>query len=317
MKPSSLSTSCTMQWWTLPLLLATSTVYIAWLRDKRSWSPRAEFDFVFRQAERQLYLLEKQRTYSYDATVAAYKARRGRDPPAGFDRWYELAAQTGAVLIETFWDLIYDDLEPFRAIPPDILRSQASALVQNAQRPIYGFSFREGRLVTSTCEDDNEPCLDLAEMLRSVAPYMAGDLDSPVNLHSSPRLIVPWDVVERLKLHTRNNEYANSSYQGFAFRPEEQGAAHSNQGFTWSSKCEQLLHSRVFQRYAVSLICPRVKQDMMPAALVPAACPPASAIHTSQSNLAAWEEANTFEQGLVKDGRLARNVCQEPCIVHP
>ncbi|EME43042.1 glycosyltransferase family 90 protein [Dothistroma septosporum NZE10] len=56
--------------------------------------------------------------------AAQYRSRRGRHPPPGFDKWYERAARSDAVILEDFFDQIYHDLELFWGIQaPDIRAS--------------------------------------------------------------------------------------------------------------------------------------------------------------------------------------------------
>ena len=59
----------------------------------------------------------------------AYRKRRGRHPPPGFDKWYQFAVDNDAVMVEDFFDQIYHDLNPFWGIDPTrILKDRKSVV---------------------------------------------------------------------------------------------------------------------------------------------------------------------------------------------
>ena len=53
--------------------------------------------------------------------VVEYKSRYGRDPPRGFDDWWEFAKENDFKLLDEF-DVIAEDLEPFWALSGEELR---------------------------------------------------------------------------------------------------------------------------------------------------------------------------------------------------
>ncbi|KAL6408843.1 Lipopolysaccharide-modifying protein [Ilyonectria robusta] len=48
-----------------------------------------------------------------ETATAEYRTRRGRHPPPGFDRWFQAALDTNAVVVEDYFDRIYKDLTPY------------------------------------------------------------------------------------------------------------------------------------------------------------------------------------------------------------
>ena len=55
--------------------------------------------------------------------VAEYKRRYGRDPPRGFDDWWEFAKEQDFKLVDEF-DAVVEDLAPFWALSGEELRQR-------------------------------------------------------------------------------------------------------------------------------------------------------------------------------------------------
>ena len=56
--------------------------------------------------------------------VAEYKRRYGRDPPRGFDHWWEFAKEHDFKLVDEF-DAVVEDLAPFWTLSGEELRRRA------------------------------------------------------------------------------------------------------------------------------------------------------------------------------------------------
>ena len=79
--------------------------------------------------------------------VAEYKRRYGRDPPQGFDHWWEFAKEQDFKLVDEF-DAIVEDLAPFWALSGEELR-QRTHLVGSASSARVGSAlttFTDGAL---------------------------------------------------------------------------------------------------------------------------------------------------------------------------
>jgi hypothetical protein len=148
-------------------------------------------------AETEFQNLLSKRTTDYSSTLAAYQARRGRPPPPGFAQWFSFAIERNAVLIEPFWDQIYQDLQPFGDLDPRILQTRALTLASsNDHNGVHGISVRDGKatwthLPSSTAHVEyNKRCAVLLDMVRSLEPFLP-DMDIPCNGLIAPRLFVP------------------------------------------------------------------------------------------------------------------------------
>lgn len=74
----------------------------------------AKFAFISRLAKQSKTLPE---------AVAEYKRRYGRDPPRGFDHWWEFAMEHDFKLVDEF-DAVDEDLAPFWGLSGEELRER-------------------------------------------------------------------------------------------------------------------------------------------------------------------------------------------------
>ena len=101
------------------LLFAVFT-FVAWLwhpapdRVRSMWADRYSgkhpIDHLIHNAQTEFDAVLAKQTHDLHAGAAAYRERRGRHPPPGFDAWYKYAQEHNAVIVEDFWDQIYHDL---------------------------------------------------------------------------------------------------------------------------------------------------------------------------------------------------------------
>lgn len=118
----------------------------------------------------------------------AYRARRGRQPPPLFDVWFEFATNNSALIIEDFFDRIYDDLQPFWGVPAKQIREQASDF-------IHRISIRNGNATGRTDVERREWIELWKDMVQSVAPLLP-DMDLPINVMDESRIVVPWEEID-------------------------------------------------------------------------------------------------------------------------
>lgn len=153
-------------------------------------------ELIFKARARFTEVLGRQ---SHGLTGAArqYRKRRGRHPPPGFDRWFEYARSQDAVVVEDFFDRIYDDLAPYWAVDPRVLRYQSDA---------YEFRIvvRDGN---ATFRDDGAtgrvPWLPLWHGLIQEMQEELPDVDVPINVMDESRLLVPWEEINELMQKSR------------------------------------------------------------------------------------------------------------------
>jgi hypothetical protein len=127
--------------------------------------------------------LTREHSDTLDQAVAAYVRRRGRLPPKGFDAWFKYAQSKSALVVEEFWDPIYEDLMPLRTISPQVLKRVASSYKGK-------LSIQDGALLPLAS-------FWLNPFAQLVAPFAMDlpDMDLPFNPFGQPRIVIPWEQV--------------------------------------------------------------------------------------------------------------------------
>jgi hypothetical protein len=142
-------------------------------------------DDLITNAEATLRSLLSKQTTTLTETADAYRDRRGRHPPPGFEQWHAFASAHNAVLVEDFFDQIYDDLSPFWSVPAKQIRQQARQLPNRIVVRNKKVQTRKGdrkRLDT---------WIDMVQKIQHELP----DLDMPLNMLDEPRVAVPWENI--------------------------------------------------------------------------------------------------------------------------
>ncbi|KAJ9103731.1 hypothetical protein QFC21_002191 [Naganishia friedmannii] len=129
---------------------------------------------------------------SLNAAAEAYRRRRGRHPPPGFDLWYKYASDHDALIVEDFFDQIYHDLEPFWGADPAVLRKHATSLL-NADGS-DGISIRNHAI---SWKSDHFWFVRWANMVNTIV-HLLPDMDIPLNAEDVPRVMVSWENVTAL-----------------------------------------------------------------------------------------------------------------------
>lgn len=139
-------------------------------------------DLLIEDADKRFAEILSRESHSLKEAAAAYRKRRGRHPPPSFDAWHKYAQEQGAVIVEDFWDQIYNDLEPFWALPANEIRKGAWD---------FEMTIKVRDRVASAQSDWfwTQIWLDLIQTLEHLLP----DMDIALNAMDEPRLVVPWE----------------------------------------------------------------------------------------------------------------------------
>ncbi|UJO18963.1 Beta-1,2-xylosyltransferase 1 [Fulvia fulva] len=130
------------------------------------------------------------------ATVAeaavAYRARRGRHPPPHFDKWFAWAQEHECTHIESMFDQVYEDIEPFWGVDGARVRADA------ASWPLI-LSVRDGEIDRRRVLAPEWGSRDLAwaDMLKQIPSDGLPDVDMPLNNDDKAHIFVPWEDVNR------------------------------------------------------------------------------------------------------------------------
>ncbi|OCL03631.1 glycosyltransferase family 90 protein [Glonium stellatum] len=156
-----------------------------WIPQRSSSHP---VDTLIKKAQTEFNRLLSQQTSTIAEAASAYRIRRGRHPPPGFEIWYNFAKSHNTVIIEEFWDQIHDDLAPFWGVPPEVLRDLSRSIDDNA------FHLRNGTIKGRS----NEGHIWMGiwwMMLDEIASYLP-DLDMAMNIKDESRVLAPWETVQ-------------------------------------------------------------------------------------------------------------------------
>jgi hypothetical protein len=121
---------------------------------------------LMEEAQKQRFnLLAKQTTHLF-STIQAYTRARGRDPPPGFNKWFQYAQKHNAIVVEELFDQIHDDLKPFWDVSANDMRSFAGSFEDH-------ISIRNGSASMTTRHTDGpgrkqmERCMSLMKEVES------------------------------------------------------------------------------------------------------------------------------------------------------
>lgn len=133
-------------------------------------------------ADKQFADVLSEQSHSLKEAAAAYRKRRGRHPPPGFEQWYAFASERNAVMVESFWDQIYHDLEPFWAL--DALEIRKAAWEYEMT-----INVRKGKATAVSDWFWTQIWLGMVQTISHMLP----DMDIALNAMDEPRLVVPWE----------------------------------------------------------------------------------------------------------------------------
>lgn len=250
-------------------------------------------------AEKQHQKLLSGESKTYSEAYRAYVQHRGRRPPPGFEQWFLHAKSSSSLVIESFWDQIYDDLEPFWSVPVDELRLKSYALARSAGTidRVYGVWIRNGS-VSSNCLDDDWCCSGLLDLIRPVAKSMP-DLDLPYKGHLSPRVFPLWEDVRDLRMADRQTRHVIAK--------EEMRSDTESIGDWLFPEAHAVLESIQWDH------------DTPPGYLIPATCPPGSAARENEGRQTLIDPHFSQQhsvQGFVSDYRKSMDICKQPDLLH-
>ncbi|KAL8946703.1 MAG: hypothetical protein Q9222_006937 [Ikaeria aurantiellina] len=154
------------------------------------------------KANKEWTAYENSRSTTFRQTVSKYRRRYGRHPPPGFKEWYQFARKKNVHNIDDF-DQIMDDLRPFWAIEPKMLRNLAANMWRDEKHGVAGIHIRNHKVVKETNESwRSKTLINLIEKFVKHLP----DMDIAMNRLDQPRVVVPWDDMQahlRKELETR------------------------------------------------------------------------------------------------------------------
>lgn len=150
---------------------------------------------MMREADEKWRIYEGSRSTTFAQTVETYRTKYGRHPPPGFKEWYVYARKRNVWNIDDF-DHVMDDLRPFWAIEPRIIRTHAAHMWENPDHGIAAIHVRNGTIAKLSNGASWRP-ETMTEVIKLFVEHLP-DMDIAVNLLDQPRLLVPWEDLQQL-----------------------------------------------------------------------------------------------------------------------
>ncbi|VBB82067.1 Putative Glycosyltransferase Family 90 [Podospora comata] len=158
---------------------------------RRPWAglgaQKHPIEYLIDSAEKEFANKISRQSHTIAEAAAAYRQRRGRHPPPGFDKWFTFAQEKNAVIVEDFWDQIYHDLEPFWALEAQRIRKDAWDFEMRIE-------VRDGKASSGSDWFWTKIWLKMIGTVEGLLP----DMDIALNAMDEPRLVVPWEEIDEL-----------------------------------------------------------------------------------------------------------------------
>ncbi|KAI1149002.1 hypothetical protein F4825DRAFT_432070 [Nemania diffusa] len=143
------------------------------------------------RAESDSWLANAMQSTSLQSAVDVYRQRYGLPPPPNFDKWYDFAGSVNSSIIDTF-DQINSDLLPFWAIPPALLRTKTTHLLEHPSLSMGGLLIRDGQIsISPHVHGTHRWMVDVVEEMIKPFSQWLPDMQLAFNLDDECRVSVP------------------------------------------------------------------------------------------------------------------------------
>lgn len=173
---------------------------------------------LMRQADKTWRTYEDSRSTTFRQTVSRYRRRYGRHPPPGFKDWYQYARKKDVHNIDDF-EQIMDDMRPFWAVEPRVLRNLAANMWKDESQGVAGIHIRNHKVAKVTHGSwRSETMVTLIEKFIKYLP----DMDIAMNRLDQPRVVVPWgDMQDLLEKELKTRKTPPETSDAFTMEMQE------------------------------------------------------------------------------------------------
>lgn len=144
------------------------------------------------EADKTWQAYENSRSTTFRQTVSKYRNKYGRHPPPGFKDWYRFARKRNVHNIDDF-EQIMDDLRPFWAIEPRVLRNLAANMAKHEDQGVATIHIRNHKVVKES--NGSWRSETLVTLINKFIKFLP-DLDIAMNRLDQPRVVVEWDTMQ-------------------------------------------------------------------------------------------------------------------------
>ncbi|PRP79938.1 hypothetical protein PROFUN_05914 [Planoprotostelium fungivorum] len=141
-----------------------------------------------------------------------YKDRYGLDPPNGFDQWHAFRNQhtTDQAPSMVEYDDLMEELLPYRAIHPKVLRARSWMLAQQWNRMLIVKMTPGKNMTWGPQSGTGTPYIEkdtIAFMQHMSTHYDLPDVELPINLSQFGRVTIPYERINEYRAAARKGEY--------------------------------------------------------------------------------------------------------------
>lgn len=248
---------------------------------------------LMKEADARWREYEGSRSESFRQTVEKYRSRYGRHPPPGFKEWYIYARRKNVWNIDDF-DHIMDDLRPFWAIEPKIMRTHAAHMWENDAHAVAGIHIRNKTI--ARVHNGSWRSETMEEVINLFVEYLP-DMDIMLNRLDQPRLLVPWEDLQK---------YLDTEYKTRAMPPQVDYNFTSGQDRLTNIGLEPGHIDESEERYDAEWFGYPGKQYMD---IASKACPPESPARSNMSISQADAMYKEPSAGIVSNFNLSSDLC--------
>ena len=149
---------------------------------------------LMQEADKNWRKYEEGRSTSFRQTVRNYRRKHGRHPPPGFKEWYKYARSRNVHNVDDF-DQIMDDIRPFWAVEPKVIRNLAANMWRDNDAGVSGLHIRKHKIVKET--NGAWRSETMRTLIDKFVKYLP-DMDIAMNRLDQPRVVVPWEEMQAL-----------------------------------------------------------------------------------------------------------------------
>ncbi|GAA5959239.1 hypothetical protein JCM8115_000048 [Rhodotorula mucilaginosa] len=125
--------------------------------------------------------------------VREYKRRYNRNPPKGFDKWFEFAQANSVVLIDEF-DQTFNDVLPFWALPPSMIANRSQTI--QADPNAITLKIIKGKVEVAGTFAKHPRALDQSGLMKRWAKYV-DDVNITMSGHDGPSIMMDWETRQK------------------------------------------------------------------------------------------------------------------------
>jgi len=148
---------------------------------------------LMKEADARWREYESSRSVSFRQTVEKYRNKYGRHPPPGFKEWYMYARRKNVWNIDDF-DHIMDDLRPFWALEPKVMRTHTAHMWEVEGHAVAGIHIRNKTI--ARVHNGSWRSETMEEVINLFVEHLP-DVDIMMNRLDQPRLLVPWEDLQK------------------------------------------------------------------------------------------------------------------------